>query len=251
MTVKRMISIILLVVLLLIILVPVSPVHRVIRTYFIYKRYESRIYNSGENYIFNKRASSLATLPWGISKANLRFLISSRLYKIEDWENPVSAEFYEETENSVSYIFSRNFGNTCTRVFYFNPEGKFYRVVEKHGTVSLHSFIHHNTHWLGKRFAHTGVSQYELKWKNDNTALGFEHHISKTGAPLSALGFNIENFINTSFEEFPEFEILYLAEFKGMRVEHSAVVDPNNPRLLINEVVYTSTFLSSDLSATA
>jgi len=219
----------------------------------IYARYSLSLANTGKGYVYNRDVLNLSTLPWGIRKAELEFLISDRLLHLWDYRTPVMAELLSKTENSISYSFC----DGRTTVFYFNSRGRYYKAVERigpsEGAGVILGFYWYNTHWLGKVFnddvnwntRHIGTF-LEVKWIND-TLTGYEHYTSEPW-------YHLRDFINVdglmdgtvSLEEYPGLEIYHRREFNGMIVEHFLKQCPENPSLMTMERVYTSSFLSGN-----
>ena len=238
MTRKRIIIGISLVVVLAPAIIFYNYIYRGIRTHIIYSKHA--YINNGIGYIYNQNLLNISTLPWGISTAELKFLISDRFLHRLDLRYPAMANLLEETENSVSYRFNHP---NRTVVFYFNSSGRYYKAVQRWGPVdsmhTLRAFSWYNTMWMKKYLLgqmnwdrYYNGTFFEVKWINDTLASGFEHYTSDSG--------KIRDFVNigglangtVSLKEYPGLEIYYRREFDGMIIEHFLESYPSNPSLM-------------------
>ena len=67
-------------------------------------KFSHRLYNTGARYAYNQRSVHLMSMFWGLSKSDLKFLMSHRFYEVSDLRYPFRVAFYDEMETSVSYI---------------------------------------------------------------------------------------------------------------------------------------------------
>jgi len=227
--------------------------YRAARTYLIYARYLFSLSNSGVGYVYNRNVLNVSTLPWGIRKTELEFLISDRLLHPLDFRTPAIAELVKKTENTVSYRFDY----TRTVVFYFNSRGRYYKAVERfeasEGVSTISKFSWYNSIWVGKflfeqmnwNVHHIGT-YIEVKWTNDALTSGYEHYTSERGFLRDFI--NIDGLMDgtISIREYPGLEIYHRREFDGMIVEHFLKQYSENPSLMTMERAYTSPFLSGD-----
>ena len=201
------------------------------------------------------------SIPWGIKRRDLKFLISNRLFNLNDFLLPVLSDIIEESENSVSYIINESPQYTVT--FYFDSNGKYYKAIEyfKSPYASLGRFFFYNWDWLGVkrilssclfRRQYKGSHTYVFKWRCDAYESGFAHYTYRfRGYPLLSPEFKSIDIDGlrmgtTSLAEYPELEISFVMEFEGMVIEHNIRLDPDDPSQFLREAVYTSTFLTGD-----
>jgi len=197
-------------------------------------------------------------MPWGIKRRDLKFLVSNRLFNIDDWRYPVISEIIEETENSVSYIINPSSWNTVT--FYFDSNGNYYKAVQYFSPSDLSSFLSFNARWFGKgllvnaqlREYYKDTHTYVLKWRCDNYESGFAnytyHFRGWPDFPPAFTSIDINGLLDrtTTLTEYPELEIYFMMEFEGMIIEHHLRPYPDDSSLFLSEAVYTSTFLTGD-----
>jgi len=199
-------------------------------------------------------------MPWGIKRRDLKFLVSNRLFNIDDWWSPVISEIIEETENSVSYIINESSRHTVT--FYFDSNGNYYKAVQYFIPPHTHlsSFFHFNSGWFGKVLLepkHIGeyykdTHTYVLKWRCDNYESGFAHYTyhfqgwPRRPPEFRSIDINGLLWGEKPLTEYPELEIYFKMEFEGMIIEHHLRPDPDDPSLFLREAVYTSTYLAGD-----
>jgi len=196
-------------------------------------------------------------MPWGIKRRDLKFLVSNRLFNINDWRHPVRSEIIEETENSVSYIINESSWHTVS--FYFDSNGNYYKAVEHFKPhTRLSSFFHFNSSWFGKAFLdrgyfgeyYEGTHTYVFKWRCDNYESGFAHYTyqfrGRPRFPPMFWSLDIDGFLwgTKPLAEYPGLEISFVMEFEGMTIEHHLRPDPEDPSQFLRKAVYTSTFLS-------
>ena len=224
---------------------------RAARTYWIYAKYSFRPSNSGVGYVYNRDVLNLSTLPWGIRKPELEFLISDRLLHLWDYRTPVVAELLRETENSISYRFS----DGRTVAFYFNSRGRYYKAVQRigpsEGAGVISVFSWYNSIWVGKVLfgymnwnRHYNGTSFEMKWINDTLSSGYELYTDD----FEALGRFIRDVQDgiISLDEYPGLEVYHRIEFNGMIIEHFLKQYHENPFLMTMERVYTSSVLSGN-----
>jgi len=242
----RTISVVLMV---LIVLVSTSLLYRRYRTEAIYNRHASLPYNIGAKYIYNHHNLNLTPMLWGINRTELRFLIQNSFRDISDLRYPALVEFNYESEDYLNYSI-----NDRNVFFYFNSDGVYYKAVEKFPSIcnisTLFSFTEFNTRSISKRYLMLFrsdeerflVASFESKWKCDSFESGF---VSTTGG-YSFLKFN--RLINEiPFDDYPKLEMITAKwEFGGMLIENRLWPNPDNPYLLMRELVFTSTYLSGD-----
>ena len=192
---------------------------------------------------------------WGVNRTELKFLIQDRLHDRSDLRYPAMAKFIYESENYLCYSIMRR-----TVFFYFNSDGMFYRVVERFPYTSnshiLIAFGEYDWRWIGKTYVSYFWSYgermptrfYELKWKNDSFESGYEYHSFTSESRSVYSPINIDDLIDgrTPFSDYPELEQTIKWEFEGMYIENKLWSNPDNPSLLMTEVVFTSTYLSGD-----
>ena len=257
----RLILFILIFSLILILVIPISPIHRIIRSYSIYLLSQSCPSNAGATFHYIPFRRPWVSMPWGIKRRDLKFLVSNRLLNIDDWRwSPVISEIIEETENSVSYIIiDPHWYPTVT--FYFDSNGKYYKAVQyfKPNQSDLGAFLGFNR-WFGKGLlVHAQLSEYYkdthtyvIKWRCENYESGFAHYTyhfrgwPNTRPEFKSIDINSLRGGTTPLTEYPELEIYFKMEFEGMIIEHHLRPDPDDSSLFLREAVYTSTFLTGD-----
>jgi len=190
---------------------------------------------------------------WGINRIELRFLVQNRFRDISDLRYPVIAKRNFESENYLYYSI-----NERIVFFYFNSDDMFYRAVERfpygNNESTLSGFHDFNLRTISKIYKNLfrpyGENSHELKWKNADFESGFEHHlyISERQSPFIGHFINIGGLLSGEipFDDYPELELTSRWEFEGMLIENKLWPNPEDPSLLMREVVFTNTYLSGD-----
>jgi hypothetical protein len=199
-------------------------------------------------------------IPWGASKSDMKFIMFNKEKLISQTDSDIS--YFREVGDS------RLKGLDEVKTFFFNDEGKLFKIVKKYyaskesgysKSSMLSRFVGYNCSpieyyaLLGFKFGYyyENNSYYKIKWDNDQMPTGIESHelvSEKWDFNLDAFHeyIDLESLKKSTsyFDQYPNIEIHTRLDFENMQLESNFKQSEENPEVYVHEVVYTSTLLS-------